>query len=149
MPRCCSCAPRKKFPPPITTATCTPVRTTSAIWRATSATTSGSRPTCPPPNISPPSLSKTRVYLARLTGSPAGYWLSGRNASAPLVLVGSCSVIRLLAWEGAIRLSPRQHVPSCLMVALHSPRVAELHGRRGRVDLRIVFAFDCHLTSGC
>src|ERR1700688_4132799 len=66
MPRCCSCAPRKKLPPPITTATWTPLRTTSAIWRATRWTTSGSRPTCPPPNISPPSLSNTRPYCGRI-----------------------------------------------------------------------------------
>src|ERR1700736_132524 len=105
----------------MTTATCTPVRTTSAIWRATCETTSGSSPTCPPPNISPPSLSSTRVYLGR-------FGLSSGNASAPLVLVGSCSVIRLLAWEGAIQLSPKttipkQQGPSCLMARLRVPRV--------------------------
>src|ERR1700722_17210765 len=66
MPRCCSCAPRKKLPPRITTATWTPLRRTSAIWRATRWTTSGSRPTCPPPNISPPSLSNTRPYCGRI-----------------------------------------------------------------------------------
>src|SRR3990170_4996130 len=62
MPRCCSSEPRKKLPPPITTATCAPVATTSAIWRATVSTTPGSTPTPPPPNISPPSLSSTRRY---------------------------------------------------------------------------------------
>ena len=59
-------------------------RTTSAIWRATCATTSGSRPTCPPPNISPPSLSNTLEYFDRPIGTP-------------LALVGSGSVITLLA----------------------------------------------------
>src|ERR1700754_5038929 len=54
-----SSAPRKKLPPPMTMDICTPPRTTSAIWRATACTTSGSTPTSPPPNISPPSLSST------------------------------------------------------------------------------------------
>src|SRR3712207_4668433 len=65
MPPCWSCSPRKKLPPPITTAICTPVATTSAICRATASTTSGSTPTAPPPNISPPSLSSTRRYPGR------------------------------------------------------------------------------------
>src|SRR5579875_2398478 len=95
MPRCCSWAPRKKLPPPMTTATCTPWRTTSAIWRATCATTSGSRPTCPPPNISPPSLSSTREYLGRFDRSPP----SGGTACMPLVPVGCGSIIRLLVPE--------------------------------------------------
>src|SRR5215218_8294352 len=82
MPRCCNCAPRTKLPPPITTATCTPLRTTSAICRATRCTTSGSRPTSPPPNISPPSLRSTREYIGRIGGA------------TPLVVVGSA--IRLL-----------------------------------------------------
>src|SRR5215213_6311292 len=60
MPRWCSSAPRKKSPPPMTTAICAPVATTSAICRATASTTTGSTPTAPPPNISPPSLSNTR-----------------------------------------------------------------------------------------
>src|SRR5215470_1754233 len=64
MPRCCNSSPRKKLPPPMTTATCTPECTTSAICLATVCTTSGSTPTPPPPNISPPSLSSTRWYLA-------------------------------------------------------------------------------------
>ena len=41
MPRCCSSAPRKKLPPPMTTAICAPVATTSAICRATVSTTVG------------------------------------------------------------------------------------------------------------
>src|SRR3954451_14958737 len=53
----------------MTTATWAPLRTTSAICRATCATTSGSRPTCPPPNISPPSLSSTREYLGCLASA--------------------------------------------------------------------------------
>src|ERR1700755_317510 len=60
MPRCWSSEPRKKLPPPITTATCAPSLTTSASCRATASTTVGSTPTAPPPNISPPSLSSTR-----------------------------------------------------------------------------------------
>src|ERR1700742_2041522 len=63
MPRSESSWPRKKLPPPITTATWTPVLTTSAICRATDWTTSGSTPTCPPPNISPPNLSRTRFQF--------------------------------------------------------------------------------------
>src|SRR6478672_9867643 len=69
MPRCCSSAPRKKLPPPITRAICAPVATTSAICRATASTTSGSTPTAPPPNISPPSLSSTRPNPGRPPGS--------------------------------------------------------------------------------
>src|SRR5437870_579127 len=67
---------------------------------------SGSSPTPPPPNISPPSLSSTREYLGRLSDSAAEYPFSGENASAPLVPVGSCSVITLLACKSAIRLPP-------------------------------------------
>src|SRR3954454_16045876 len=63
MPRSDSSWPRKKLPPPMTTATWTPDLTTSAICRATSWTTSGSTPTCPPPNISPPSFSRTRFQF--------------------------------------------------------------------------------------
>src|SRR4029079_5458800 len=59
MPRCCSSAPRKKLPPPMTTAICAPVATTSAICRATVSTTVGSTPTPPPPTIAPASLSRT------------------------------------------------------------------------------------------
>src|SRR3954471_22566645 len=52
----------------MTTAISTPVRTTSAIWRATVCTTTGSTPTPPPPNISPPSLSRTRRWPERESG---------------------------------------------------------------------------------
>src|SRR6185312_7765931 len=69
MPRSCSSAPRKKLPPPMTTAICAPVLTTAAICLATVSTTSGSTPTPPPPNISPPSLSSTRLYPERAPGS--------------------------------------------------------------------------------
>ena len=62
MPRCCSSAPRKKLPPPVTTAICTPASTTLAISRAIFCTTSGSTPTLPPPKTSPESLSSTRSY---------------------------------------------------------------------------------------
>src|SRR3954452_6600004 len=68
MPRSCSSAPRKKLPPPMTTAICAPDLTTAAIWRATVSTTSGSTPTAPPPNISPPSLSSTRLNPGRVSG---------------------------------------------------------------------------------
>src|ERR1700712_1316015 len=60
MPRFCSSAPRKKLPPPTTTATWMPRRMTVAIWRASDCTTSGSTPTAPPPNTSPESLRTTR-----------------------------------------------------------------------------------------
>src|SRR3954463_15225248 len=70
MPRCCSSEPRKKLPPPITTATWAPSFTTSAIWRAPASTTVGSTPTAPPPNISPPSLSSTRRKPGRGPSGP-------------------------------------------------------------------------------
>src|SRR3954451_18548718 len=60
MPRCWSSAPRKKLPPPMTTATSTPPRTASAICLAMPATTAGSSPMLPPPNTSPESLRRTR-----------------------------------------------------------------------------------------
>src|SRR5947209_13644389 len=134
MPRCCSCAPRKKLPPPITTATCTPSRTTSAIWRATRATTSGSNPTWPPPNISPPSLSSTREYLARprccadaFSGEGADTPLplsvgSGLGAAAPATRDSLGSAIRLLACkchpEGP---HPERRFTSCLIAAQCGP----------------------------
>src|SRR6478609_11715263 len=62
MPRCWSSAPRKKLPPPVTTAIWTPASATAAISWATFCTTSGSTPTLPPPNTSPDSLSRTRLY---------------------------------------------------------------------------------------
>src|SRR6478735_12338296 len=65
MPCCASSAPRKKLPPPMTTATWTPERATSATCRATSATTSGSTPRLPPPKTSPESLRTTRLYGRR------------------------------------------------------------------------------------
>src|SRR3954447_24296509 len=60
MPRFCNSAPRKKLPPPTTTAICTPRRVAVAICRAMPCTTSGSTPTAPPPNTSPESFSTTR-----------------------------------------------------------------------------------------
>ncbi len=62
MPCCCSSAPRKKLPPPTTTATSLPSWTAWAICRATPRTTSGARPTLPPPKTSPDSFSSTRRY---------------------------------------------------------------------------------------
>src|ERR671912_652431 len=76
MPRFCNSAPRKKLPPPTTTATCTPVRTTEAIWRATACTMSGSTPTSPPPKTSPDSLSTTR------RGRPGGGAVGSSTAVA-------------------------------------------------------------------
>src|SRR5579859_89920 len=60
MPRFSSSAPRKKLPPPTTAATWTPRRTTWAICREISWTTSGSTPIAPPPKTSPDSLRTTR-----------------------------------------------------------------------------------------
>src|SRR6478672_5752469 len=62
MPCCWSSAPRKKLPPPVTIATCTPERCTVAISWAMPRTTSGSTPTLPPPKTSPDSFSRTRSY---------------------------------------------------------------------------------------
>src|SRR6187402_2567155 len=62
MPRWRSSLPRKKLPPPITTATWNPAAETEAISRAMRETTSGSTPSLPPPNSSPESLSRTRWY---------------------------------------------------------------------------------------
>src|SRR3954468_19109597 len=89
MPRFCSSAPRKKLPPPTTTATCTPVRTTVAIWRARPCTTSGSRPTAPPPKTSPESFSTTRRGRTDGgTGSPTG-------AACSVTIVMSSAFLRL------------------------------------------------------
>src|SRR5438093_383442 len=55
-------SPRKKLPPPTTTATWVPPAATSALCRASECTTSGSTPTWPPPNTSPDSFSSTRWY---------------------------------------------------------------------------------------
>src|SRR6266480_817006 len=63
MPDRWSSAPRNMLPPPTTTATWIPRRTTVAIWRANDWTTFGSTPTAPPPNTSPESLSTTRRVL--------------------------------------------------------------------------------------
>src|SRR3954452_17211187 len=62
MPLCWSSAPRKKLPPPTTTATWVPDLATCAICVASPCTTTGSTPTLPPPNTSPESLSITRAY---------------------------------------------------------------------------------------
>ena len=78
MPRCWSSAPRKKFPPPVTTATWVPVRATSAISWAIRCTTSGSMPTLPPPKTSPDSLSSTRLYPVT-AGSSWGWSGQGRT----------------------------------------------------------------------
>src|SRR5262245_7368142 len=88
MPCSLSCAPRKKLPPPTTTATCTPSRTTVAIWRAIARTTTMSTPIAPPPKTSPDSLSTTRRL--RIGGRPtslrAGADLPpGRRAVVPAV----------------------------------------------------------------
>src|SRR5579862_2411641 len=51
------------LPPPTTTATCTPLRTTSAVWRAMLATVTGSMPSfSPPANASPESFNNTRFH---------------------------------------------------------------------------------------
>src|SRR5699024_6478084 len=60
MPRWESSAPRKKLPPPTTTAHSTPWETPSAISPAMRETTSGSTPTAPPPKASPESFRRTR-----------------------------------------------------------------------------------------
>src|SRR3954462_12184481 len=60
MPAWLSSAPRKKLPPPMTTATCAPLATTSASCSAMPRTMSASTPTLPPPKVSPESLSSTR-----------------------------------------------------------------------------------------
>src|SRR4029453_2272144 len=104
----------------MTTATCTPLRTTSAICRATWCTTSGSNPTSPPPNISPPSLSSTRESIGRIGGS------------LPLVVVGSA--IRLL--RGPLKRSPLILPHSGPIAAMGCPR-GELAGQvRGQQEGR-------------
>src|SRR6185437_11703099 len=101
----------------MTTATCTPLRTTSAICRATWCTTSGSRPTSPPPNISPPSLSTTREYIGRIGGG-----------STPLGLVNSGSAIRLLR-------GPHMRSP---LILPHSGRKAAMGTPRGGLAFGLV-----------
>src|SRR5699024_1244586 len=77
-------APRKKFPPPTTIATWTPSCTAVAISLAIEATTSGSRPTEPPPNTSPESLSRTRrapadaVVIGFLPETSGRRWCCGQ-----------------------------------------------------------------------
>src|SRR4051812_28229258 len=71
MPAWDSSAPRKKLPPPMTTATCVPLATTSASWRAMPLTITGSTPTLPPPIVSPESLSSTRLYPRPSAGAKA------------------------------------------------------------------------------
>src|SRR6476469_7237428 len=92
MPRWDSSAPRKKLPPPTTTPTCVPPRTTSAICRAREWTTSGPTPTPPPPNSSPESLSMTRRYQVSGGAKPpvllAGP-LSSRRAGSTLAATRS------------------------------------------------------------
>src|SRR5262245_53649854 len=124
MPRCCSWAPRKKLPPPMTTATCTPLRTTAAICRATWCTTSGSRPTWPPPNISPPSLSSTREYIGRncVGSTPLGLVSSG---SASPATFGCGSAIRLLR-------GPRKRSP---LILPHSGAKSRYGDPRGGLAL--------------
>src|ERR687886_765918 len=68
MPAWDSSAPRKKLPPPTTTATCVPPWTTSASWVAMLCTMSESTPTLPPPKASPDSFSRTRLYPAPSAG---------------------------------------------------------------------------------
>src|SRR5699024_8767600 len=83
-PRRGSSAPRKKLPPPTTIATCTPSCTAEAISLAMAATTSGSRPTDPPPNTSPESLSRTRrapgdaVVIGFLPETSGRRWCCGQ-----------------------------------------------------------------------
>src|SRR6516162_4441697 len=64
MPRSLPGRPRKMLPPPTTMTTCTPNSRTSRTCSAMSCTASGRMPTPPsPPNASPLSLSRIRLYL--------------------------------------------------------------------------------------
>src|SRR3954447_19550483 len=114
MPRSASVCPRNMLPPPTTTATCPPLRTTSAICRAMVATVVGSMPSdSPPANASPESLSSTRLQRgaspersagegATVTGSSSGAdWGSERAA------VGGSAVRSLPRAKGPSRPTER------------------------------------------
>src|SRR6478735_1156541 len=79
MPRWLSSAPRKKLPPPTTTAISTR-STAAAISRAIWLTTSGLTPSWPAPNASPESLRRTRRRPVR---SVMGVVLSSRFKIVP------------------------------------------------------------------
>src|SRR5690242_19974864 len=78
--------PRKMFPPPMTTATSTPSRTTSAISSAMRPIVSGSMPyPWPPASASPDSLSRMRRYAAAGPGAAmGGLALAHLEAGEPL-----------------------------------------------------------------
>src|SRR4051794_12265000 len=86
MPRCRSSEPRKKLPPPMTTAIWAPASDTAAISPAIRDTTSGSTPSLPPPNSSPDSFSRTRWWavtgrLLELAGCGGGRGEAGCGCS--------------------------------------------------------------------
>src|SRR5947209_3486425 len=98
MPPWLSSAPRKKLPPPMTTAIWVPSATTSAIWRARERTTLGSTPMPPPPNTSPDSLSSTRrngrgATSVSLIGGPSPRTRAvGRRPNVPNLAGGSADL---------------------------------------------------------
>src|SRR3954447_5722583 len=74
------------LPPPTTTATCTPLRTTSPICRAIVATVVGSMPSgSPPANASPESLSSTRLQRGLSVG---GTSVGGTTVTGQLLARG-------------------------------------------------------------
>src|SRR4051794_16877285 len=89
MPAWLSSAPRKKLPPPMTTATCVPLATTSASCSAIPRTTSASTPTLPPPKVSPESLRRTRWYPL-----PSAGWKAVGADSGGVVSVNASSLVR-------------------------------------------------------
>src|SRR3954466_2438254 len=97
MPRWESSAPRKKFPPPTTTDTCTPSRTTSAIWPASRATTSGSTPRLSAPNTSPESFSSTLRYRGPGVSPAVGSCSACGVPSRSMTSSGSVVVVSTLA----------------------------------------------------
>src|SRR4051794_17869490 len=90
MPAWLSSAPRKKLPPPMTTATCVPLATASANCSAIPRTMSASTPTLPPPKVSPESLSSTRWYPL-----PSAGWKAVGADSGGVVSVNASSLARI------------------------------------------------------
>src|SRR5829696_1748012 len=142
MPAWLSSAPRKKLPPPMTTATCVPLATTSASCSAIPLTMSASTPTLPPPKVSPESFSSTRWYPLTSAG-----WKAVGADSGGVVWVNASSLDRSrsarkhgadpAAWSPsgphgrtngpAPRTGAGPFVPRCRI----PPRARERRGQRG------------------
>src|SRR4029453_3831232 len=136
MPRCCSSAPRKKLPPPTTTATWTCIWFTMAICLASPATTSGSTPTLPPPKTSPESFSITRLYGPFTVGFLSLLWSCPCNAPTLAARRWRRQAARLLR-GGRLKSYEAQDLDACLIKLLAEGSLA-IDDRR-LVEQRDVF----------